>query len=297
MEGQPMTTIDLTRKPATRALISATLVVAISLSLIGAASAAEEGPYPVWWSPKLGLESLERVEARLEGPFWGAGESYTVYKGVGDGRSETTVDTCNMRRGLFEEGYYAEAPQRYFEVYLWAMCDALEKLGTAQPAQRSFVRNFVFDRNAMNVLPAFIRGAESCSFLCRLKRDNEKGITWTQLEASLFKRYTTEISSIPVSSVVRSIQVKDDKTATILIENVQEIPIEEERTTVWSYWVDRYPVEILAYGDFNGNGLEDMLMRRQGARNVYVLTRDTPEAVFYVLNAEEHLCPDYSGCR
>ncbi len=29
---------------------------------------------------------------------------------------------------------------------------------------------------------------------------------------------------------------------------------------------------------------------------LYVLTRDTPEAVFYVLNAEEHLCPDYSDC-
>ncbi len=266
------------------------------LGLAGPVLAAEDGPYPIWWSPKLGLESLERVEARLEGPFWGAGESYTVYKGVGDGRSETTVDTCNMRRRLFEEGYYAQAPQRYFEVYLWAMCDALEKLGTAQPAQRSFVRNFVFDRNAMNILPAIVGGAESCSFLCRLKRDNEKGITWTQLEDSLFKRYTSEISSIPVSSVVRSIQVKDDKTATILIENVQEIPIEEERTTVWSYWVDRYPVEILAYGDFNEDGVEDMLMRRQGARNVYVLTRDTPEVVFYVLNAEEHLCPDYSDC-
>ncbi len=147
-----------------------------TLGPVGPVLAAEDGPYPIWWSDKLRLESLEQVEARLEGPFWESGESYTVYKGVGDGRSETTVDTCNMRRDLFEEGYYAEAPQQYFEVYLWAMCDALETLGTARPAQRSFVRNFVFDRNAMNVLPAFIRGAESCSFLCRLKRDNEKGI-------------------------------------------------------------------------------------------------------------------------
>ena len=270
------------------------------LAMLGPAGpvlAAEDGPYPVWWSGELELESLDRVEARLEGPFWGSGESYTVYKGVGDERSETTVDTCDVRRRLFEEGYYAQAPQRYFEVYLWAMCDALEKLRTARPAQRSFVRNFVFDRNAMNVLPAIVGGYESCSFLCRLKRDNEKGITWTQLEDSFFKRYTSEISSIPVSSVVRSIQVKDDKTATILIENVQEIPIEEERTTVWSYSVDRSPLEILAYGDFNEDGLEDMLMRRQGARNVYVLTRDTPDGVFFVLNAEEHLCLDYSGCR
>ena len=210
---------------------------------------------------------------------------------------EATVDTCNMRRGLFEEGYFAEAPQQYSEVYLWAMCDALEKLATVRPAQQSFVRNFVFDRNAMDLLPGIVGGAESCSFLCRLKRDNEKGITWTQLEDSLFKRYTREDSSAQVSSVVRSIRVKDNKTATIMIENVQEIPIDDEKTTVWSYSVDRSSLEILAYGDFNQDGVEDMLMRRQGARNIYVLTRDTPGGVFYVLNAEEHLCPDYSGCR
>jgi hypothetical protein len=61
--------------------------------------------------------------------------------------------------------------------------------------------------------------------------------------------------------------------------------------------VNRIPLEILAYGDFNEDGSEDMLMRRQGARSVYVLTRDTPDGVFYVLNAEEHLCPEYTGCR
>ena len=296
MEGKAMTTTDVTRNRAPWALVVASLLAAIGFSLISAVSVAEEGPYPIWLSPKLRLESLERVEARLEGPFWDNG-SYTVYKGVGDERTETTVDTCNMRRRLFEEGYYAEAPQRYFEVYLWAVCDALEKLRTARPAKRSFVRNFVFDRNAMNVLPAIVGGYDSCSFLCRLKRANERGDTWTQLEDSLFKRHARESTSIAVSGQVRSIQVKDDKTATILFEYIEEIPFEEEKTTVWSYSVDRSPLEILAYGDFNEDGVEDMLMRRQGARNVYVLTRDTPEGVFFVLNAEEHLCPDYSGCR
>ena len=272
------------------------LICLTALAFAGPVTATAEGPYPIWWSEKLRLASLEQIETRLEEPFWDNG-GYTVFKGRGDTRTETTVDACNMRRRLFEEGYEAGASQRYFEVYLWAMCDALEKLATAKPADRSFVRNFVFDRNTFDLLPAIVGGGGSCNFLCRLKRDNKKGITWTQHQDSLFKQYTTEISSIPVSSVVRSIQVKDDKTATILIENVQEIPIEEERTTIWSYWVDRYPLEILAYGDFNDDNLEDMLMRRQGARSVYVLTRDTPDAVFYVLNAEEHLCQIYTGCR
>jgi hypothetical protein len=291
-----MMKINVTRTRATWALISATLVTAISFSLIGAVSAAEVGPYPIWWSDKLRLESLEQIEARLEAPFWDNG-GYSVYKGPADVRTETTVDTCNMRRRLFEEGYYAGASQRYFAVYLWAMCDALEKLATAKPADRSFVRDFVFDRNALDLLPAMVGGAESCGFLCRLKWANERGDTWTQLEDGLFKRHAREDISMSISGQTRSITVEDDKTATILFEYVEEIPFEETKTTIWSYSVDRNPLEILAYGDFNEDGLEDMLMRRQGARSVYVLTRDTPDGVFYVLNAGEHLCPDYTGCR
>jgi hypothetical protein len=159
------------------------------------------------------------------------------------------------------------------------------------------VRNFVFDRNALDLLPAIVGGAESCGFLCRLKRANERGDTWTQLEDSLFKQHAREDISMSISGQTRSITVADDKTATILFEYVEEIPVEETKTTIWSFSVDRNPLEILAYGDFNEDGLEDMLMRRQGARSVYLLTRDTPDGVFYALNVGEHLCPDYTGCR
>ena len=278
---------------ASRALV---LVLFAALVFAFPVSAAEDGPYPVWWSDKLRLESLEQIEARLEEPFWDNG-GYSVYKGPADARMEMTVDTCNMRRRLFEEGYYAGASQRYFAVYLWAMCDALEKLATAKPAARSYVRNFVFDRNALDLLPAMVGGAESCNFLCRLKWANERGDTWTQLEDSLFKRHAREDISMSISGQTRSIKVEDDKTATILFEYVEEVPVEEPKTTIWSYSVDRIPLEIVAYGDFNEDGLEDMLMRRQGARSVYLLTRDTHDTVFYVLNVGEHLCPDYTGCR
>jgi hypothetical protein len=268
----------------------------IALVLVGPSRATENDPYPIWWSEKLRLESLEQIEARLEEPFWDNG-GYSVSKGRGDARTETMVDNCNTRRRLFEEGYSAEAPEQYFEVYLWAVCDALEKLATAKPADRSFVRNFVFDRNALDLLPAIVGGAESCGFLCRLKWANERGDTWTQLADELFKQHARENLSMSISGQTRSTIVEDDKTATILFEYVEEVPVEETKTTIWSYSVDRNPLEILAYGDFNEDGLEDMMMRRQGARSVYLLTRDTPDGVFYTLNVGEHLCPDYSGCR
>ena len=269
----------------------------VCLAWLGRPSAAAEpAPYPVWWSPKLELESLDEIDARLDGPFWRDGDGYAVYKGVGDDRIESTINACGMRHVLFEEGYHAEAPERYFEVYLWSMCDALEKLKRAKPARKSFVRSFKFDGYAMDYLPPLVGYPPSCDFLCRLKVANEMGITWTQLKDSVLKQHARENTSMPVSSEVRSIQVEDDKTATILIEHVEEVPIEAERTTVWSYSVDRNRLEILAYGDFNNDGLDDMLMRLQGAPRVFVLTRDSPDDVFYVLNAQEHLCADYHEC-
>ncbi len=32
--------------------------------------AAEDGPYPVWWSPALELDSLDAIDARLAREIW-----------------------------------------------------------------------------------------------------------------------------------------------------------------------------------------------------------------------------------
>ena len=50
---------------ATRFSIIAGLTV-LWLGVFGPATATEDGPYPVWWSPILEVESLDHIDARLE---------------------------------------------------------------------------------------------------------------------------------------------------------------------------------------------------------------------------------------
>ncbi len=50
-------------------LAAAVAAAAWGLALGGDALAGEQAAYPIWWSPRLGLESLDQVEARLEDPF------------------------------------------------------------------------------------------------------------------------------------------------------------------------------------------------------------------------------------
>jgi hypothetical protein len=40
--------------------------------VIGLSGAAvdESGPYPIWWSPALKLESIDQLEVRLQRPLW-----------------------------------------------------------------------------------------------------------------------------------------------------------------------------------------------------------------------------------
>ena len=46
------------------------VLVGLALGLPAAAAEGESGPYPIWWSPSLELDSLDRIDARLQRPLW-----------------------------------------------------------------------------------------------------------------------------------------------------------------------------------------------------------------------------------
>ena len=46
------------------------LALGMVLAPVAASGAAQaEGPYPAWWAPELGLESLDEIDAKLAEPF------------------------------------------------------------------------------------------------------------------------------------------------------------------------------------------------------------------------------------
>jgi hypothetical protein len=60
-------------------IFAGVLTAALALGAYRPALGGESGDYPVWWSPELGLDSLDRIEEALRASFpWR--RQFHVYK-------------------------------------------------------------------------------------------------------------------------------------------------------------------------------------------------------------------------
>ena len=246
--------------------MAAGAAAALMLGAAGGALPTEEGTYPIWWSPSLELDSLDKIDERLERKLWPHGDGIDVYKEEYDTREEKIADTCLSAIDLRQQGYYGRGNNNHkLLLYHLAKCRAIEMLKKARPAKKSHVRNFVLDRTAVDYLPAMVSIAPSCCGRCWQFAANERRIPW----------------------------IKVDTILSINVESSREIIVETEG---WRDWI-----EILARGDFDGDGLEDLLLINNngategtyGATDIFLLSREAPESVMWVLDAERYLCPKY----
>ena len=248
------------------------LLVAISMLVFGLGGRAEAQAqsteaYPIWWAPSLGIEGLDDVEKRLEDTAWFGGGIH-IYKGERGKRNEAIADSCGSLERLLQEGYSAYVTHSIRVLrYRLAKCGAMRMLLKAQPAKKSFVRSFGFDADSLNYLPAIVNPSPSCDFLCRQFVANERRISWNKFAVS------KTLSVDPVS------------------EHQLKVLTETESLTL----------ELKARADFNGDGLEDLLLwvnagatgGTWGTTEYYLLTRDTPDGVLWVLDAKKELCFNY----
>ena len=250
---------------STKVLVAAALGVPLLL-FPGATPQAEEGTYSVWWSPSLELESLDEIDKRLARKLWLHGGEIDVSKGGYRTGKKKVIDTCISAIELSKKGYQGlNNPSHKVLLFQLARCRAIELLKKARPAKRSYVMDFVLDHNAVDDLPAMVEVGPGCDWLCRQGMANEKRIPWGQF---------VDIVSVDMISG-------------------HEI---EVLTLGWST-----TVKILARADFDGDGLEDLLMWANagategtwGATEIYVLSRDRPGSVLWVLDAYEYLCREY----
>ena len=252
-----------------------TLFVAISMLMLGlggraAAQALPTEAYPIWWSPSFIIKGLDDVEKRLEDTVWFGG-GLPIYKGEGTERNEAIADSCDSLQRLLQEGYYARiTPSSRVVRYRLAKCRAMRRLLEAKPAKKSFVRNFTLDAHSLDHLPAIVNPAGSCDFLCRQFVANERRISWNRFAVS--KTISTESVS----------------------EHELKVLTETESLTL----------KLMARADFNGDGLEDLLLwvsvgateGTWGTTENFLLTRDTPNGVLWMLDAKKGLCSRYE-CR
>ena len=281
---------------------------AAALPWLGAA-VAEEGPYPVRIvAPWLELTSADAaaIEARFEQPLpphegMLPPSEYVKYshdrrtsKGPYD---ELVVDrakptTCTELMALVDAGYVPWNEPVYLD-----HCTALRLLRRARPARISYVRDFVMNSEAVDVLPVMVANGALFDRLCEEYIANQQGVPWSVfdkvIEVDAIGRYTMD-----VSTQRRDGRMEGDNDH-VLIGGGQTL------------------VSILAWADFNGDGIEDLLVdssshpltwkvtlgsafiHSSSFSNVYILTRDAADAVMRVVDAERYLTPDkldYEPC-
>ena len=228
--------------------------------------AEEPGPYPIWWSPKLELESLDRIDERLGRKLWPDGRGIEVYKEEGGRKVYATMESCASAFALRRQGYEGRGNSGYHAMLnLMAECRAIAMLKQARPAKISYARGFVLDRDAVNYLPPMIAISPSC-----------EGVCW---------QYTANKKRIPWSAVGTFLRID--------IKSEVEMIVETEG------WEDR--IEILARADITGDELEDLILMTiggatkgtGGATDLFLLTRETADSVFFVVDAQSHLCNNY----
>ena len=235
------------------------------------ALAAEDGPYPIWWSGELELEGLDRVEARLRRDLWlDFPEGIKLYKAQGAGHVTAQARDCNSLRKLSEEGYYGgNSNDIGIQNYHLSVCRTIALLGQAKPARTSHLRDFVLNAEAVRYLPALVNLQASCHQVCQAYFANRRRVPLTEFE---------DIERIEVGN--------------------------EDGLIVWTVgW--RVKMSLIARGDFNSDGLDDILLVSHGGAtegtmrgaDLHFLTREEPGVVLRVIDAGRHLCPDYPGCR
>ncbi len=283
---------------------AAAFATALALVCAGAALSAE-GPYPVKLNPRLGLESADTaaIDARLGGPLWPdwpEGWGLDLYKFSRDpwfsGNTpfedlvidQALATNCIELKALTEAGYLGRyRNDRGVQQGLLKECEAIEMLRRVRPARISYVRDFVMSANAVDVLPVMLDQPFGRQ-LCDEYAANQQGVPWSAFYRSV------------------EVDVRDDYTIEVMAET-QGPKMDDPMMISLG---DQTWVKVMAWGDFNEDGVEDLLLLSRSTSvewhgperkpffarttwdEMYVVTRDAPGAVMRVINEERYLTPE-----
>jgi len=276
-------------------IFAAAVTGVLSLGGCQPASDHEMDNYPIWWSPELGLDDLDHIEEARSTPFpWRL--QFHLYQYDIEVRyldrlkdehhpeygyeyifpqtslSDRLVTDCATLIKSISDGYSYDGYEGFEILSSWsAHCYALDALGTAKPARTSHLRDFAFDGDPKKYLPAMVGHNWDCRLIDDLLEANRDAIPWADFDSDWSK----------------------DEWATydVIVKSPNKI-VEERRVPEIGKWVsDWRRVTIYGRGDFNADGLADILIRSEHedfmtetrASALYVVTRFKPNAVLQVV--------------
>ena len=262
-----------------RRLLVAALALGMALgeATVAVAQGRDESasvPYPIWLSPSLDIKSFSEIEARLDRPLDSDERVEVTRNGVASSRQPAR--TCNQMLSLAAQGY---KPDAGVDSYLYAIqkttCEAVTMLRRVQPAKDSLVRTFVMSEIALRFLPARIDPSVTCGSDGR----------WPG----------GDLTSTPWRDYYGFEGVGGRGRPVVTVRNQSEMQVKTAAAEM--------TFELLARGDFNGDGYEDLIVRASrdlsgaspGVANVFVMTREVPDAILRLV--DDRCAPNATSVR
>ncbi len=221
----------------------------------------------------MGIESLTDADKLLKREFWQTPEGTMLEIESAGQMVEVPAKSCRTLLRMLERGYRLGAGYRSHHPVI-AHCRALGVLKRMQPATVSHLRNLVLDENVLEVLPAALGVWTAPCPACQGRAFNESRISWTRFAAR---------------------RVANHQSPSFSDGSAYRLEILDERTLRVRMPFRTIEVQFLAGGDYDGDGLDDVLVRRDvldGAAayegsTLFILSRESPEAVFRVVTAND----------
>lgn len=218
---------------------AAAQVITVLLALIGASTAAAtaQEEFPVWWSPSLGLESLDQIDAILDAAL--PNPIQFRERGRAPEAERKWAATCREFMRLDSAGFRAPPDTDAGRIQtsdverLRRKCYTLRALLRATPSDQSFVHDFKMSKNAPEFLPQML--GSGCRNIWAAVGANRKGIPWSK--------------SAPAPSTTSPYKIVVRDRNTFVIEYWDE----DQRTMEWD-------TTILARADLDADGQEDLLV-------------------------------------
>ncbi len=243
--------------------------------------------YPVWWSDDFELSTLDEVDRRMrEGFSRPSSGAFQMDKWPGLKDGPVPARNCEELLGYVDADYTIETDHNFGH---WQVmrCRTIMALKDALPASVSHLRDFVLDAEALDIFPMFFRESSLRFGRCRQHLYNQARFS---IKADIGGRPTEGRNVFDTADPTFEIETHSDREIFITTRH------RSARLT------------IVAGGDFNGDGLDDILLetnRWQFHRDSvstgieastgwtenkhFILSRDCPDGVLWVVNADDFL--------